>query len=101
MDMWGSVKYRIFTNLASYIVPKTTLDTLSVRPSCPPCILENIYYAVIAMWFETEWLVKKSAKKRRLCYGWSLTECWGDFNPKQLMFEKFLQNPFLVCQWSP
>ena len=29
------------------------------------------------------------------------TERWGDFNSKQLPFEKFLQNPFLGCQWSP
>ena len=28
------------------------------------------------------------------------TECWGDFNPKWLMFNWILQNPFLGCQWS-
>ena len=29
------------------------------------------------------------------------TACWYDFNSKQLSFEKFLQNPFLGCLWSP
>ena len=29
------------------------------------------------------------------------TACWYDFNSKQLPFEKFLQNPFLGCLWSP
>ena len=28
------------------------------------------------------------------------TECWGDFNSKQFARQKFLQNPFLGCQWS-
>ena len=28
------------------------------------------------------------------------TECWGDFNSKQLSRKKFLQNPFLGCLWS-
>ena len=31
----------------------------------------------------------------------SNTECWRDFNSKQLSCQKFLQNPFLGCQWSP
>ena len=30
----------------------------------------------------------------------TITVCWGDFNSKQLSFLKFLQNPFLGCQWS-
>ena len=30
-----------------------------------------------------------------------LTVCWGDFNSKQLSCQKFLQNPFLGCLWSP
>ena len=29
------------------------------------------------------------------------TECWGENNSKQLMPKKFLQNPFLGCQWRP
>ena len=32
---------------------------------------------------------------------WLYTECWGDFNSKQLSCQKFLQNPFLGCLWSP
>ena len=43
-------------------------------------------------------LKKSKNKPMNRLYG---TECWGDFNPKQLMFKKFLQNPFLGCQWSP
>ena len=27
-----------------------------------------------------------------------MTECWYDFNSKQLSHEKFFQNPFLGCQ---
>ena len=33
-------------------------------------------------------------------YSQSLTACWGDFNSKELSFQKFLQNPFLGCQWN-
>ena len=28
------------------------------------------------------------------------TECWGNFNSRQFAYQKFLQNPFLECQWS-
>ena len=29
---------------------------------------------------------------------WIGTVCWGDFSPKQLVPQKFLQNPFERCQ---
>ena len=32
--------------------------------------------------------------------GTATTACWGDFNSKELPCQKFLQNPFLGCQWS-
>ena len=28
------------------------------------------------------------------------TEPWGDFNSKETLQKKILQNPFLGCQWS-
>ena len=35
-----------------------------------------------------------------ICISLYVTACWGDFNSKQLPRKKFLQNPFLGCQWS-
>ena len=61
------------------------------------------YFSNDLMFYHCTWVFFDFFINSLFCFLWviSLTACWYDFNSKQLPFEKFLQNPFLGCLWSP